>query len=109
MDKEPERYYDWILWKMRKLREMGEIEEDGEARPDHYSQKDGSVECIKVIEQLCEEHQNDPFTDYNRYQAFKYLWRLGKKDDVLYDIDKAITFLTFAKEALEKKRGMNDE
>jgi len=106
-----ERYYTYMLRKMRelddKMKNVNEVEETGETRPDHYSQKEGAVECIKVIEQLCEEHQNDPFTDYNRYQAFKYLWRLGKKDDVLFDLNKAITFLTFAKDALEKKRGIN--
>lgn len=82
----------------------GEVEESDDPRPSHYSQKEGHVECIKVIKQLCEEHQNDPYTDYNRYQAFKYLWRLGQKDDVLLDINKAITFLTFAKEAIEEER-----
>ena len=86
---------------------IGEIEEDGETRPNHYSQEEGSVECIDVIKQLCKEHQNDPFTDYNRYQAFKYLWRLGKKDDVLFDLNKAITFLEFAKKELEENRNGN--
>jgi len=81
-----------------------EIPEDGEPRPNHYSQDPNSVECIEVIKQLCKEHQNDPFTDYNRYQAFKYLWRLGKKDDVLFDLNKAITFLEFARDALEEER-----
>lgn len=71
-------------------------------RPNHYSQKEGHVECIAVIKQLTEEHQNDVFTDYNRYQAFKYLWRAGKKDYVLYDLKKAVTFLEFAIEELEK-------
>jgi|DEB0MinimDraft_3_1074331.scaffolds.fasta_scaffold71870_2 hypothetical protein len=83
---------------------IGEIEETGESRPNHYSQDPNSVECIEVIKQLCKEHQNDPFTDYNRYQAFKYLWRLGKKDDVLFDLNKAITFLVFARDALEEER-----
>lgn len=83
---------------------LGEIKEDGEPRPNHYSQDPNSVECIEVIKQLCKEHQNDPFTDYNRYQAFKYLWRLGKKDDVLFDLNKAITFLEFARDAVEEER-----
>ena len=83
----------------------GEVEESGNTRPGHYSQKEGSVECIDVIQQLCEEHQNDTFTDYNRFQAFKYLWRLGQKDDGLLELKKAITFLQFAVDALEKARG----
>lgn len=84
-----------------------EVEESGNPRPSHYSQEEGSVECIAVIRQLCKEHQNDPYTDYNRYQAFKYLWRLGKKDDVLGELYKARTFLDFAIEALEEERGIN--
>ena len=31
-----------------------EVEETGEARPDHYSQKEGAIECIQAIEQLCD-------------------------------------------------------
>ena len=53
-----------------------EIEETGEARPDHYSQKEGAIECIQAIEQLCEEHQNDPFTtitDINALSIFGVL------------------------------------
>lgn len=82
----------------------GEVQESGNPRPGHYSQEEGSIECIDAIKQLCKEHQNDPFTDYNRYQAFKYLWRLGKKDDVLYELYKAKTFLDFAIKALEDDR-----
>lgn len=82
----------------------GEVPESGETRPSHYSQKEGSVECIAVIKQLCEEHQNDTFTDYNRYQCMKYLWRLGQKDDVLLELKKAKQFLDFAIENLEEKR-----
>lgn len=85
-----------------------EVEEPGDPRPSHYSQSEGSVECIAVIKQLTEEHQNDAFTDYNRYQAFKYLWRLGKKDDVLLELYKTRTFLDFAIEALEEKRGITN-
>ena len=39
----------------------GEVEESDDPRPNHYSQKEGHVECIKVIKQLCLEHQNDPY------------------------------------------------
>lgn len=85
----------------------GEVEETGNDRPDHYSQKDGSVECIAVIKQLTREHQNDTFVDYNRFQAFKYLWRLGKKDDVLLELKKTRMFLDFAIEALEEERENN--
>ena len=79
-------------------------------RPNHYrAERMVEFECIKVIEALCEDHQNDVYTDYNRYQAFKYLWRLGKKDDVLQELYKAATFINFAIEKLEKDRGIADE
>lgn len=92
--------------KKRVLVKSGEVEETGEPRPSHYSQKPGSIECIKAIKQLCEEHQNDPYTDYCRYQAFKYLWRLGMKDDVLFDLKKARQFLDFAIDGIEEARGI---
>lgn len=65
-------------------------------RPNHYSQDPDSIECIAIIKQLCKEHQNDVYVDYNRYQAFKYLWRAGKKGDVKTDLIKARTFIDFA-------------
>ena len=64
---------------------------------------------LEKIEALTEDHQNDVFTDYNRYQAFKYLWRLGKKDDVLQELYKAATFINFAIEKLEKDRGIAND
>ena len=88
---------------------MNEVEETGDKRPSHYSQDEGSVECIAVIKQLSREHANDPFTDYNRYQSFKYLWRLGKKDDVLFELYKARQFLDFAIDALEEERGIKND
>jgi len=69
-------------------------------KPNHYN---GRVDCIKTIRELTLEHQNDAFTDYCRYQSFKYLWRLGKKDDVLKELLKARQFLTFAIDALENE------
>ena len=79
-------------------------------RPNHYrADRMVEFECIRVIEALCEVHQNDVYTDYNRYQAFKYLWRCGQKDDVLKELKKAATFINFAIEKLEKYRGIADE
>lgn len=62
------------------------------------------VTTIDVIEKLYEVSKNDGFTDYNRFQSFKYIWRAGNKDDVLQDLKKGRQFLDFAIEALEKKR-----
>jgi len=59
----------------------------------HYK---GNIECIHAIEQLYKDSTNDGYVDYNRFQAFKYLWRLGNKDDVLKDLIKAKAFIDFA-------------
>lgn len=64
-------------------------------RPSHYKGM-SKYECINVIEELCKVSENDRFTDYNRFQAFKYVWRAGNKDPVVQDLRKAITFLQFA-------------
>ena len=75
-------------------------------RPNHYKGK-GKYECIDVIEDLCQNSANDKFTDYNRFQAFKYVWRAGNKDSVLQDLKKAVTFLEFAIAYEEKKNVKN--
>jgi hypothetical protein len=72
-------------------------------KKDYYS--NGKIECIDVVEQLYEEHTNDAFIDYNRFQAFKYLWRLGKKDDVLKELQKAKAFIEFA---IKRAQKLND-
>ena len=41
-DKEPERYYDWMLWKMRQ-----EDKKDMVDNPPHYTR--GNIECIDYI------------------------------------------------------------
>ena len=71
-------------------------------RPSHYK---GKYECIDVIEDLCDNSQNDRFTDYNRFQAFKYVWRAGNKDSVIQDLKKAKQFIDFAIAYEEKKNG----
>jgi len=78
---------------------------DNTVRPNHYK-GEGMYECIDVIKDLCNISDNDRFTDYNRFQAFKYVWRAGNKGPVLQDLKKAITFLQFAVDYEEKK---NDE
>lgn len=70
-------------------------------KPDHYNIT--KVSCIEAIEQLAEISTNDTFTDYNRFQSFKYLWRAGMKDDILQDLKKARQFLDFAIDYLERK------
>ena len=70
-------------------------------KPDHYNST--TMSTIEVIEELCEISTNDNYTDYNRFQAFKYIWRAGLKDPVLQDLKKARTFLNFAIDRLERK------
>ena len=72
-------------------------------KPNHYKLPSGAM-CVDVIEELSELSTNRNFTDYNRFQAFKYVWRAGNKDDVIQDLKKAIQFLVFAIEYEEKKR-----
>lgn len=69
--------------------------------PGHYN--DTKISCIEIIDMLMDNHQNDPFVDYNRFQAFKYLWRAGSKDDIKQDLEKARKFLDFAINKLDNK------
>ena len=64
-------------------------------KPDHYKAGNALYSCIDVIEDLCKNTKNDTFTDYNRFQAFKYIWRAGNKDPVLQDLKKAAKFFEF--------------
>ena len=73
-------------------------------RPSHYK-GDSKYECIDVIEELCKTSTNSIFADYNRFQAFKYIWRAGNKDPVLQDLKKAAKFIEFAIAYEEKKNG----
>jgi len=52
--------------------------------PSHYKQ--GKVECIEGIEAALSPEE---YRGYLRGQIFKYLWRLGKKDDPIQEIGKA--------------------
>ena len=55
--------------------------------PSHYA--DGArAECIEIIEDLQ--------MDFHRANAFKYLWRAGKKDPKreIQDLEKAIWYLS---------------
>lgn len=69
-------------------------------QPNHYNQT--TMSTIEVIRELYSISNNDGYTDYNRFQAFKYIWRAGNKDPVLQDLKKARQFLDFAIEALQE-------
>lgn len=70
--------------------------------PSYY--EDYKYSCIQVIEDLYKHSTNDGYVDYNRFQAFKYLWRLGNKDDTLQDMKKAVVYMNFAISYLENKK-----
>jgi len=57
---------------------------DNVNHPPHY--KKGSIECIDAIE-----------------SAFKYIWRADHKDANIQDLDKAIWYLTRARNKLEER------
>lgn len=47
--------------------------------PDHYNEHLSGVECIDIIEEF----------SFNIGNAIKYLWRHGKKNDRLEELNKA--------------------
>jgi hypothetical protein len=51
--------------------------------PDHYKDHVSGIECIQVT-----RHMN-----FNIGNAIKYLWRVGKKDDAIQDLRKAIWYI----------------
>ena len=75
-------------------------------QPTHYkgvSINGADVTTIDVIREFYKTSNNDGYTDYNRFQSFKYIWRAGNKDPFLRDLKKARQFLDFAIEALEEE------
>lgn len=61
--------------------------------PDHYRDHPTGIECIDIV-----EHMN-----FNRGAAIKYLWRAGKKDDIIQDLKKAKWFVEREIARLEKE------
>ena len=98
MEQEPERYYDWVGWKLRKvIKNMkdknkapeylsGKGKEDLVNSPPHYNQS--SVECIDAIESATE----DGFENYLQGNIIKYIWRYRYKNGI-QDLKKAEWYL----------------
>ena len=103
-DKEPERYYDWIGWKLRQERKKrmknGKIEEE-QARmqsdhleimdmvnhPPHYNQ--AGIEALDAI--LAATNEGSEY--YLQGNILKYVWRYryttGRMfDEILDEVDK---------------------
>lgn len=74
---------------------------DAVNHPPHYTSGDAvcsrcgqPIECIDVVRHL----------GFNVGNAIKYLWRLGKKDDVIQELEKAAWYVADEIARLRKKR-----
>lgn len=56
--------------------------------PQHYVQ--GTIECIDA---MISAFGNDAVRDFCKINAFKYLWRLGHKDEEAQEIGKIKWYL----------------
>ena len=77
------------------------VEDGGEQvnHPSHYA--DGApAECIEVIEALG--------MDFHTANAFKYVWRAGRKDPkkTIQDLEKAVWYLSRKIKLLRKEKGI---
>jgi len=70
---------------------------------EHYKNRENDgVETIDIIERLMvhnipEEYHSQVLMNYSVAQAFKYMDRLGAKDDAIKELDKACNYLHRAK------------
>lgn len=60
--------------------------------PPHYNEHPSGVECIQITEHMT----------FNLGNVVKYVWRKGKKDEVLKELRKAQWYLNREIERLEK-------
>ena len=51
--------------------------------PPHYTSHPSGIECIEVTQHM----------GFCLGNAMKYLWRSGKKDDIIQDLRKAIWYI----------------
>ena len=91
MEQKPERYYDWVGWKLRKVRKnMEDKNKDLVNSPPHYNQS--SIECIDAIESATFGNSEDGFENYLQGNIIKYIWRYRYKNG-LQDLKKAEWYL----------------
>ena len=64
----------------------------------HYMR--GKFECIDVMREISTPEE---FVAHCRLTAFKYLWRLGEKDDPAKELKKAEDYVRWARERLEEE------
>ena len=76
MDDEPERYYDWMLWKMKKEETNKENNRlyyavKGQLIPESWSQKDIDKMAYKYTKRLWGNNERLEYTD----EPFEKLWQ----------------------------------
>lgn len=71
---------------------------DAVNHPDHY--KAGEYECIKVMREV---YGDVAFRSFCILNAFKYLWRQGKKGPLNEDVEKAKKYLGLAPETWDAR------
>lgn len=76
----------------------GIVTEDEDRTPvSHYMR--GDIECIDAMRAISTPAE---FQAFCRLTAFKYLWRLGEKDDPTKEAKKADDYIRWLRQSLEK-------
>lgn len=65
----------------------------------HY--KVGNIECIDAMRDISTP---EAFQAFCRLTAFKYLWRLGEKDDPAREVKKAQDYLDWLRGSIEANK-----
>ena len=73
-------------------------EERTEMNPERYCA--GLYECKEVLKDRLKHKKFNSIQGFFYGCAWKYLWRLGEKDEEKKEIDKAINYLYFLKAEL---------
>jgi hypothetical protein len=63
--------------------------------PGHYTR--GGIECIDALRAFMTAAE---FQGFCRGNAIKYLWRMGHKGDSLQDLEKAMVYAGWLRDAL---------
>lgn len=85
-------------WTKRRFNNVSENKKEMINHPEHYG-GDTAYECIKVLKAW---NTKEEFIAFCKNNAIKYLCRLGKKDDELQELKKALWYLQEAVKYLEE-------
>lgn len=72
------------------------VSPDGRTPVEHYMR--GGIECIDAMRAISTPEE---FQAHCRLTAFKYLWRLGEKDDPLREAKKTEDYVRWLRQSLE--------